>query len=60
MSDNVIDFDDIEDEVYCEDCEAPMIPEYENNGFSQPDPDNFELVGFKCKFCKKVIYVENI
>ncbi len=34
----------------CAECERPLRPIFENNGFTAPDPEHFEIIGYeKCK-----------
>jgi hypothetical protein len=35
-------------EALCVKCGDIMMPTYENNGFSSPDPTKVELTGFRC------------
>ncbi len=37
-------------EAVCGECERPLKPLFENNGFTAPDPEHIEIVGYeKCK-----------
>lgn len=39
------------DETVCPNCGLLMRPQYENNGFDEPDPTKWEVTGFKCSNC---------
>lgn len=40
----------------CESCGEPREAIYENNGFTEPDPTHYEIVGYKP--CANCAYVE--
>lgn len=39
------------DEAVCTECDELLKPIYENNGFTAPDPEHIEIVGYKdCQY----------
>ncbi len=37
-------------EAICGECERPLKPLFENNGFDAPEPEHWEIVGYeKCR-----------
>lgn len=45
-------FDKFDDIAYCRHCKEPMQPVWENNGFSEPDPVHYEVVGYEFCWCE--------
>lgn len=36
----------------CKHCKAPLYPVYDNNGFSEPDPTHYEVIGYEYCLCQ--------
>lgn len=41
----------IDEDTKCPECGAEMMAEWENNGFSPPDPTHWEITGMTCPEC---------
>ena len=44
--------DEFDDIVYCSECKEPMTPVWENNGYNEPDPVHYEVVGYEFCWCE--------
>lgn len=41
----------VDDEPKCPNCGLLLQPQWENNGFEEPDPTKWEITGYKCSNC---------
>ena len=39
------------EQIFCSKCGTMMKQLWENNGFEEPDPTHWELIGYECPEC---------